>query len=142
MTALRLILADQLSPSIATLRGADKSQDVILLCEVMEEASYVPHHPKKIAFLFSAMRHFAAALTQAGYRVRYVKLDDPANTGSFTSEVQRAVQEEAATQLVVTEPAEWRVMEMFRAWDFIPLSILPDDRFLCSRQEFSDWVGE
>ena len=66
MTTLRLILADQLSPSIASLRGADKTRDVILLCEVMEEASYVPHHPKKIAFLFSAMRHFAEALQQAG----------------------------------------------------------------------------
>lgn len=142
MTTLRLILADQLSPSIATLHGADKTCDVILLCEVREETTYVPHHPKKIAFLFSAMRHFAEALRQAGYRVRYVKLDDPANTGSFTGEVQRAINEESATHLVVTEAGEWRVMEIFKAWDFIPVSILPDNRFLCSRQEFSDWAGE
>ena len=59
MTALRLILADQLSESMPSLQGLDTAQDTVMLCEVMEEARYVPHHPKKIAFLFSAMRHFA-----------------------------------------------------------------------------------
>jgi deoxyribodipyrimidine photolyase-related protein len=142
MTLLRLILADQLSPTIATLRGANKSTDVILLCEVREEASYVPHHPKKIAFLFSAMRHFAEALTKAGFTVRYVKLDDPANTGSFAGEVRRALQATGASEIVVTEPGEWRVLVMFKAWDFCPVHLLPDDRFLCSRPEFAEWVGE
>jgi deoxyribodipyrimidine photolyase-like uncharacterized protein len=36
------------------------------MAEVSDEASYVPHHPKKIAFLFSAMRHFAQKLQQDG----------------------------------------------------------------------------
>ena len=58
MGALRLILGDQLSHQISVLQSADKKNDVVMLCEVMEEASYVKHHPKKIAFLFSAMRHF------------------------------------------------------------------------------------
>ncbi len=88
MTAtLCLVLGDQLSPKIAGLRAIDPERDTILLCEVMEEARYVPHHPQKIAFLFSAMRHFAEDLRQKGYRVRYVRLDDPDNTGSFSGEV-------------------------------------------------------
>lgn len=45
MTTLRLILADHLSSNIATLREAQKACDVMLLCEVMEEASYVNYHP-------------------------------------------------------------------------------------------------
>lgn len=45
MAALRLILADQLSESIALLQGLDKENDTVMLCEVMEEATYVPHHP-------------------------------------------------------------------------------------------------
>jgi deoxyribodipyrimidine photolyase-like uncharacterized protein len=36
------------------------------MAEVMDEAAYVPHHPKKIAFLFAAMRKFAAALEGRG----------------------------------------------------------------------------
>ena len=62
MTVLRFILADQLSASISTLEDIDIAHDVVMLCEVMQEATYVKHHKKKIAFLFSAMRHFAEEL--------------------------------------------------------------------------------
>ncbi len=59
MTTLRLILGDQLSTSISSLNDCDKAKDIILMCEVWQEATYVKHHKKKIAFLLSAMRHFA-----------------------------------------------------------------------------------
>ena len=52
-TRLVLILGDQLSEDIAALREADRDSDVVVMAEVMDEASYVPHHPKKIAFSFS-----------------------------------------------------------------------------------------
>ena len=48
-----LILGDQLTPTIAALRAAAPARDVVLLAEVAQEASYVPHHKKKIAFVFS-----------------------------------------------------------------------------------------
>ena len=143
MSALRLILADQLSEFIPSLQGIDKAKDTILLCEVMEEATYVPHHPKKIAFLFSAMCHFAAELDAKGYHVRYVKLDDAQNVGSFTSEVQRAVKELKPSQLVVTEPGEYRVLEMMKGWQGLlgaPVDILPDTRFLSTHEEFTAWA--
>lgn len=54
MSVLRLILGDQLSEDISSLKGADRHKDVILICEVWDEATYVRHHKKKIAFLFSA----------------------------------------------------------------------------------------
>ncbi|MFT5709294.1 MAG: deoxyribodipyrimidine photolyase-related protein, partial [Oceanospirillaceae bacterium] len=57
MSTLRLILGDQLSHTISSLDGCDRAKDIILICEVWEEATYVNHHKKKIAFLFSAMRH-------------------------------------------------------------------------------------
>jgi deoxyribodipyrimidine photolyase-related protein len=55
---LRLILGDQLSYNISSLSDINPERDTILMCEVWEEATYVKHHKKKIAFLFSAMRHF------------------------------------------------------------------------------------
>ena len=76
MTVLRVILADQLSSQLDIVAGAEKGKDVFLLAEVMSEATYVRHHVKKIAFLFSAMRHFAEDLRSAGHGVRYVGLDD------------------------------------------------------------------
>jgi deoxyribodipyrimidine photolyase-related protein len=143
MTALRLILADQLSESMPSLQGLDTAQDTVMLCEVMEEARYVPHHPKKIAFLFSAMRHFAAGLEASGVRVRYVTLDDASNTGSFTGEVQRAAKELKSSRLIVTEPSEYRVLDMMNGWQKnlgIPVEILSDTRFLATHAEFDAWA--
>ena len=144
MAALRLILGDQLSESIASLKGLDKENDTVMLCEVMEEATYVPHHPKKIAFLFSAMRHFAASLEAQGVKVRYVKLDvDAPIASSFTSEVMRAVKELNPSQLLMTEPGEHRVLDMMKAWKSslsIPVEIRTDTRFLATHTEFAVWA--
>lgn len=143
MSILRLILADQLSESIPSLEDFDKADNTILFCEVMEEASYVPHHPKKIAFLFSAMRHFAEALEAKGMRVRYIKLDDPSNTGSLTGEVRRAAKELKSSLLIVTEPGEYRILKMMHDWQTllkIPVEIRADTRFLGTQEEFSEWA--
>lgn len=70
MATLVLLLGDQLSPSISSLRGADPADTIVLMAEVAEEAGYVRHHKKKIAFLFAAMRHHAQALTAAGWRCK------------------------------------------------------------------------
>lgn len=116
MSRLILIFGDQLSPGISSLDGADKGRDTVLMCEVMAEATYVGHHKKKIAFIFSAMRHFADELRTAGYKVRYVRIDDPDNVGSFSGEVQRAHREIRAESICVTEPGEWRVLKEIRSW--------------------------
>ena len=144
MGVLRLILADQLSDSIATLEDIDSATDVVMLCEVMEEATYVWHHKKKIAFLFAAMRHFAQTLRERGWNVRYVTLDDPANTGSFDGEAARAVVETAATRLILTEPGEYRVQEKFKSWQVtlgIPVEIRRDRRFLSTIHQFREWAA-
>ena len=72
---LILILGDQLSLDISSLAGADPERDRILMAEVREEATYVKHHKKKIAFLFSAMRHHAKRLREDGWRVDYTEYD-------------------------------------------------------------------
>lgn len=143
MTTLRLVLGDQLSDSLSSLQDID-SADVILMCEVMEEATYVPHHPKKIAFLFSAMRHFCESLKDKGHTVRYVKLDDPENTGDFEGEVKRAIKELDVDALIVTEPAEYRLKKIFETWREelgIPVEIREDNRFLCRIDEFKKWAN-
>ena len=68
MTTLRLVLGDQLNRRISSLVDLEAG-DVVLLVEVMEEATYVRHHKQKIAFLFSAMRHFAEELRTEGHDV-------------------------------------------------------------------------
>jgi deoxyribodipyrimidine photolyase-related protein len=143
MTTLRLILGDQLSPDISALNGCDLEKDLVLMCEVMDEATYVKHHKKKIAFLFSGMRHFADALREQGYKVQYVTLTDPTNSQSFQTEVARAIATHSITKVVATHPNEFRVLEDMQTWQDrfgIPVDIRPDTRFLCTPDEFGDWA--
>jgi len=75
---LGLILGDQLSLSLATLSQLDKSQDILVMAEVPQEAQYVKHHQQKIALVFSAMRHHAEVLREKGWSVLYFKYDEHA----------------------------------------------------------------
>ena len=143
MSTLRLILGDQLTPDISSLKDADKSNDIILLCEVFDEAVYVKHHQKKIAFLFSAMRHFAAKLSESGWHVDYVRLDQKGNSHSFSGEVARAVARHEPQGVIVTCPSEWRVLEEMRNWETtLPCAVelRDDDRFYCTLDEFASWA--
>ena len=140
---LRLILGDQLSHTISSLSDINAKEDVVLMCEVWEEATYVKHHKKKIAFLFSAMRHFAEELKENGHQVRYTRLDDDENAGSFRGEIERAVKDLQPEEIIVTFPGEYRVLEEIKSWQEafgVPVTICPDDRFLCAPEEFEDWA--
>jgi deoxyribodipyrimidine photolyase-related protein len=138
---LILILGDQLTPDISSLQGVDPAEAVVLMAEVMAEARYVPHHKKKIAFLFSAMRHFADELSGLGWSVDYRRLDEEGNAGSFAGEVFEAAARHDASHLRVTEPGEWRVLEELRRLDAaFDVTILSDDRFIASHAEFNDWA--
>jgi len=141
--SLILVLGDQLSPSLSSLKAADPSRDRILMVEVAEEATTVRHHKKKIAFLFAAMRHFAKGLEDAGWQVDYVVLDDPENAGSFTGEIERAIRRHKPDRITVTEPGEWRVRAAMETWQDrfgLPVEILEDDRSLCTRDAFAAWA--
>jgi deoxyribodipyrimidine photolyase-related protein len=140
---LVVVLGDQLTPGLPALAQADRRRSVVLMCEVADETTYVPHHKKKIAFIFSAMRHFAEELRADGWRVDYVRLDNPTNTGSFTGEVRRALVRHEAQRLRATEASEWRVRELQRRWPDdlgVPVEILADTRFICSHDEFASWA--
>ncbi|WP_430450206.1 cryptochrome/photolyase family protein [Rhodophyticola sp.] len=139
MVKLVLILGDQLSEEVSALREADKACDVVVMAEVADEAGYVPHHPKKIAFIFAAMRKFARRLEEAGWQVRYTRLDDDGNSGSIAGELLRRADETGAKEVIATEPGEWRLISALEDVP-IPVHQFPDDRFLCAHDEFDDWA--
>ena len=144
MKTLRFILGDQLNQAISSLDGCNKKTDIILMCEVWDEASYVKHHKKKIVFLFSAMRHFANELTTKGYKVDYVKLTNSHNTQSFNGEVQRAIKRHMIERVIITHPGEFRVLEDILHWEQlfnITLELREDHRFLATQEEFKEWAS-
>ncbi len=63
--------------------------------------------------------------------------------GSFTGELKRAVARHRPEHVVVTEPGEWRVLEMMQDWREeigVPVHIRPDARFIASREDFARWA--
>lgn len=141
---LIFILGDQLSHSLSPLKASTKDDSIVLMAEVADETTYVPHHKKKIAFILAAMRTFADELRDSGWQVDYVKLDNEDNTGSFISELTRALKRYDIGKILITEPSEYRVMEMAKSWEKdlgCPVSILDDTRFICSHEEFNDWAN-
>ncbi len=136
---LILILGDQLSEDLSALRAADKARDTIVMAEVAEEGTYVPHHPQKIILILSAMRKFAATLRDGGWQVAYTRLDDPGNTRSIPGELIRRAAETGAEDIIATRPGEWRLIRALEGLP-LPVTLLPDDRFLCSDAGFAAWA--
>jgi len=145
-----LVLGDQLSRNLPSLAQGCKATDLVVMAEVRDEASYVPHHPKKIAFVFAAMRKFAAALQADGWQVAYTRLDDPDNTHSIVGEVRRRVAQHGAQSVIAVEPGEWRLraeLDQLSACTDTNTDVIPtqyrritDSRFIASQDEFEAWA--
>ena len=143
MANLILILGDQLSHRLSALEGADKDNDLVVMAEVHSEASYTNHHKKKLVFIFSAMRHFADALEEDGWRVHYQRYhpDNPAQ--SIEQVIAELVRECQPERVITTECGEWRLHEQISRWHktlSIPVEIRPDTRFVCNIDEFARWA--
>ncbi|MCC4270007.1 cryptochrome/photolyase family protein [Marinobacter nauticus] len=143
MANLILILGDQLSHRLSALEGADKDNDLVVMAEVHSEASYTNHHKKKLVFIFSAMRHFADALAEDGWRVHYQRYhpDNPAQ--SIEQVIAELVRECQPERVITTECGEWRLHEQISRWHktlSIPVEIRPDTRFVCNIDEFARWA--
>lgn len=141
MSRLILVLGDQLSLSLSSLRQR-LDDDCVLMAEVHQEAEYVPHHQLKIVLLFSAMRHFAAALRLQHVDVHYI--DYQQQVRSLLDAVQQVLSQRTdISELLLTESGEYRLQQDIARWSEqlgLTVTILPDDRFICSRLRFEQWA--
>ena len=137
-----LVLGDQLSRKLASLTDLEKSRDKVVMAEVADEASYVPHSRHKIALIFSAMRHFRDALEAEGITVIYFEYQD--GIKSLADALSRASKDHDIHAVSCCEPGEYRVQQHLEKWandsgaDF---NWLEDDRFLCSIDAFKGWAS-
>lgn len=139
--ALRLVLGDQLSDPLSALADADLSRDQVLMVESRVEATAWKHHKQKLVLVWSAMRQFAERLRARGFNVRYVTLDDPANTGSIGGELRRALEAGAFDRVIRTACGKWGLESHLLGLDLsVPMETREDDRFLCSRPQFAAWA--
>lgn len=139
---LVLVLGDQLAPDIAACKAAPDDA-TILICEVAAETTYVRHHKKKIAFLFSAMRHFAEEMRARGRDVIYRRLDDAPVAATMTDAVLDAIRKTGAKALHATRAGEWRLVREMEDWPQslgVAVHVHEDDRFICARKDFELWA--
>lgn len=140
MTVLRIIMPDQLSMTISSLTGCDKSSDILLMCESIEQIGRVKHHKKKIAFLFSAMRHFAEQLKQQHYQLIYYQT---ISHFSLVDAIKYALKQHQIERIIFTKPGCYQMYKNIMAWQKqwnIPITVCHDNRFLCSIEEFKKWA--
>ncbi|MCE0732866.1 cryptochrome/photolyase family protein [Halomonas sp. G15] len=138
---LVLVLGDQLTPTLASLRDPPDGA-VVALCEVAAEGTYVPHHPQKIALILAAMRHFAAELRDRGFRVHYSALDDADNAQGLIQEAERLAALYGCDEIQVVRPGEWRLWQAMheRVRAALPWRLLEDDRFYTTPDDFAAWA--
>ncbi len=141
---LLLILGDQLSRDHPDLAKLAPDKDVILMCEVREEAEHVPSHVQRTTLFLSAMRHHAQWLMERGYRVRYIALDDPGNTHTLSGELARAIADLGPQAVRCMQAGEHRVAREIGAAcrkAKVTLHLSEDPSFTCTLAEFDDWAS-
>ena len=141
---LVLVLGDQLCADSAAFDGFDPAQDAVLMVEAHDESTHVWSHKARTTLFLSAMRHFAAALAERGYRVIYRRLDEHGDA-SLSAGWHAAVTALRPQMLVCVEPGDWRVWQALNALSadlHITVDVRADRHFMCSRNEFAAWAGD
>ena len=138
--SLVLVLGDQLDLEAAAFDGFEAAQDTVWMAEVAEESTHVwSSKPRTVMFL-AAMRHFALALRAAGRPLNYTQLEDAKNAGSLAAQLRADIARLQPSQLVMTAPGDWRVLQALKAAAAeagLPLDVREDRHFYTTVREFA-----
>ncbi|MFZ4115518.1 MAG: cryptochrome/photolyase family protein [Chthoniobacterales bacterium] len=135
-----VILKDQLSFSLSSLKNAHQTTDTLFFCEFVESSP--SHHQKKIAFELACMRHFASTLQEQGFQISYIPFTKDQKPSTLIEEIRKAYGKGSYKKIIITEPSEWSVLEEIKKLQRdIPIDILPDDRFLAAKSDFQSWAN-
>lgn len=131
------ILGDQLSHRHTALAAADRDSDIVLLIESRKRGSHLRYHKRKLVLIYSAMRHFARELEEAGWRVDYHRLAD---TADFLEAWQRHARKFDPGEVWMMEPnslPEQNAAESIARRIDRPLRFFPTCQFLVPREDFA-----
>jgi deoxyribodipyrimidine photolyase-related protein len=142
---LVLVLGDQLWLGNPALEGFDPAHDRVLMIEAPGEGTAVWSHKARIALFLSAMRHFCNEVHRQGWPYTYVRLDEQPELLSFQERLTQALRGLQPEMLRVCEPGEWRMLAAVQdaaSAVGVPLQVLPDSHFMCTRDAFARWAGD
>jgi deoxyribodipyrimidine photolyase-related protein len=132
-----LVLGDQLNRSIPPLRDAEPGRTRVVLIESEGLARELPHHKQKLVLVFSAMRHFAREMEEAGFAVDYYRGE------SFADGLARHLTAHPGAVIEVARPADFGYEERLReaaAEEGGTLRVVENALWLTSEEEFDEWA--
>jgi deoxyribodipyrimidine photolyase-related protein len=89
------------------------------------------------------MRHFGIEMDALGFKVNYLKLNDPNNKDSYASEILDLIGKKGIDRIIVTESSSHDEMESIKQWQGIiglDVEIRKNDLFMCDKKEFEEWA--
>ena len=96
-----LVLPDQLTDQVGPLSLGEPGFTSVLMIESRAFADGLSHHKKKLAVVFSAMRHFAASLRANGFDVIYLQPAD------FPQGISDYLRLHPGVTIDLMEPSDW-----------------------------------
>ena len=124
---------DHLNRNCGVLKNANPNTDAILLVESASMTTGRPWHKERLFFLISSARHFAAALAEDGFTVRYLK-------AATTVDGLKAAQKEfGELQIICAEPSSFRQDAQLKEFG---VEFIENDFFLTSRELFKVWADK
>jgi deoxyribodipyrimidine photolyase-related protein len=136
MTVGIWVLGDQLSATQAALASTDPAESRVLLVESRSVLARRAYHRQKLVLVWSAMRHFAEELRQAGWSVDHHVAD------RFQEALRAWIAAQAIRELRVMEPADSDFRRAIERLDLpVPLIWLESNAFLWSRPDFAAWAA-
>lgn len=137
MTAGVWVLGNQLwqqQAALASCQGQQKTTPILFI-ESQQFAAERPYHRQKLVLVWSAMRHFAQELKDAGWSVTYAIAED------IEPALQQWIKDHDLDQLLVMDPVDRPFMKWLRG---LPLSctltVVENNHFLWREADFRDWA--
>ena len=137
ITTLRLVLGDQLNAAHSWF-ASPQPEVLVVMMEVRQETDYVLHHAQKIIAIFAAMRELARQLSEAGHRLHYFTIDDPANQHDIVANLTWLCGRFHIPNLEYQAPDEWRLdqqLQNYALQSTVACRMVDSEHFYTKRDE-------
>ncbi|NJL45507.1 MAG: cryptochrome/photolyase family protein, partial [Leptolyngbyaceae cyanobacterium SM2_3_12] len=109
----------------------------VLFLESQQFAEERPYHQQKLVLVWSAMRHFAAELQEAGWPVTYAMVKTTEDA------LLDWIQQNDLDELRVMDPVDRPFLKWLRALDLpCQLTVVENNHFLWSQGDFKAWADK
>jgi deoxyribodipyrimidine photolyase-related protein len=122
---------DHLNSTRGVLKNANPNTDAVVLVESSRMTTGRPWHKERLFFLISSARHFAAALAEAGFTVRYLQ------TATTVDGLKVARKEFGNLPIICAEPSSFKQFAQLKEFG---VEFIENDFFLTSRELFKLWA--